>query len=148
MKVLVSITQIANGREYKGKITVNDVVFTYTLVFGVPIDEIENQPPPPEGQAECLLYVKNLYRITLKKNDDTIEQEDNLLIFLLRLVVGLAIEFYANPQTQEHNKEAVGELPSRLYAEANAFGATIEIGMEIVLDIPEKDVPLQLLRIA
>ena len=142
MKIPASLTQVIDGLEYEGKIQFEENEFTFNIQFGVNIQDLDNEPVPPSDQQELInAYAKRLFRVTLKKGEDSIELEKETFHFLLSTIVALAIQFYNLPQTRDSNEGFLKTVKTF----ADEFGVKGSIGMETVWNVPIENIPRQLL---
>jgi hypothetical protein len=117
------IEQVRNGSHYKGYVKISDTKLDYDLVFGVPIERLENMEPTADENE-----IRRIFQLTVKRNNANIELTKEEYGFFFSMVVELAVDFYNNPQTRDANKGLMGSMLQGR-GPLSSFGASASIGM-------------------
>ena len=145
MKTKLEITQVVNGLEYKGTLSLGVKKFLFVLRFGVHIDELDGQTQPT-NKEQAMKFARELFQFSLKYSDQEILIDDQLLMFLFSVIVIHVIVFYNNPQSQGLNEScSCGQLLDRTSGLSSALGVSMSIGTTVELDVPDGDIPISLL---
>ncbi len=99
------VKQVRHGSRYKGYVKILDTELAYELVFGVPIARLENMEPL-KNETE----VRNLFHITVKRQDENIELTNEEYRFFFWLIVAFAIDYYNSPLTRDKQEYFVDDM--------------------------------------
>ncbi|MFC1800930.1 hypothetical protein ACFLZB_00485 [Nanoarchaeota archaeon] len=116
IKVKTEITQVKDGREYKGKITVDGaIVFDYNIKFNKHIENLG------EGMDEILSAI----HLKVNQGDRSVPliEGEEAHKFFHYLILNGTIDFYSHPQTRG------GQNLVAMNPQLAAFGASTSIGM-------------------
>ena len=107
IKTKLTITQVEDGKKYKGEMTLNDDhTLRYEIEFTVPIPELDNMDHPAGPDLE---WTQRTFPITVTRKDGTVVKlTANEYGFFFSTVAPFANEFYHNSQTRDSNKGVVG----------------------------------------
>jgi len=97
------IQQIAHGVHYQGHVMIGRTKLDYELRFHVPIPHLGGMEPPSEDVTEF----RRLFQLALKKEDKTIELNDEEFRFFFAMLVEFAVDFYFATQSKKLEGETL-----------------------------------------
>jgi hypothetical protein len=104
INIRADVTQIIDGRKYKGNICFDECNFQYQLEFDIPIDKLDEIA---ERNPEDVMGHIHLGVIDAQKR-----VVDGAMNVLCMAIAGdLAIDFYHAPQTRDANSGLLGTHP-------------------------------------
>jgi hypothetical protein len=130
-----TITQIEDGRRYKGTMKMGGVELSWELVFGIRIPDLTTIDPPSQVSD-----LRALFPITLMRNHVTVRMTDDEYMFFFSTLLPFAVDFFNNPQTRDNNGPGLLGQTLRGTSAASMFlGASMEIGMsrEVTYELPD-----------
>lgn len=93
------IEQIQDGESYRGHVKIGEAVFTYQLVFPVPIARLDKMVLTPESGN-----MRDFFQITLLREGREFALSDEEYGFFFFLLNEFAVNFYLSPQTRAFNE--------------------------------------------
>lgn len=138
MKIKQSITQVQDGRHYRGTIEIVGKELEWEIKFAVPIPELDAET---ERKKE-LKYteVRRLFQITIRRSGHKLDtRAKDTFAFLLQYIAMFAVAFYNEPYTRDSNE-------GRLQEYVSAVAGSVEFGMSREIDIPQEHIPASFLN--
>ena len=128
------VTQVKDGEEYKGKLTIDNVAFDYKLKFRVHINKLDDIPQENRTPE----YGRTLFQFDVKDaKGNAVTLDDEMFGLFLATAGKYAIEFYNHPQTRDSNEGLLGGL-MRGEGPLAGFGIRTEISMQTDLQIDSR----------
>jgi len=141
VKVEMSITQVVDGLEYKGRLNFEGRICDYEITFEVPIPEVEALTEALEKRNELNVErFRHIFQMTARRADGVeIELSDTDFGVLSSLVPAYAFDFHGYGQTRDAND------PGGILSEAvkptgrlRNIGLSVNLGMSKTLTFPSQ----------
>ena len=122
VQVKIEVTQIKYGTDYKGRIEIGKSTITWEIKFLIPIPKLESA-----FDVEPTPSLRDVFNVTMKKDDDTLELTDEEWKYFVSLLVGHVLDFHNLDQTQDMNRNR-GIISDALRERKFDLGMMVKIG--------------------
>ncbi len=100
------VEQVKDGTDYKGFLKLAGVQLDFELKFGVPINKLDDT----EVKINSLDDMMRVFQISITKDGEKVEIDDDEYSLFFSLLVEHTINFYNLPQTRDTNEGLVGKM--------------------------------------
>jgi hypothetical protein len=101
VNIKVDLTQVIDGKEYKGSVYFDECRFDYNLKFDTPVEELEHKEDIDD-------FLKHFHFEVTDQKGENLELDRDLQFLFMASAGVFAIEFYLNPQTRDSQQGFFG----------------------------------------